>query len=135
MNATETFPLYVLSEIFAHVEVELPFEAVGLVWSDGSISPLINQARSQHRFTVSQALLAEALVAVDPAEKTLVAFYHSHPQGLLDLSKEDFESFKAQCRTFPLPWIVVTPNKKARLFRWNGSYNAPSKEDLCLSTN
>ena len=62
--------------IRAHAAEDAPLEAVGLVFADGSIQRLINQARSRHRFAISRSQLTEVLAA---AEQKPVCLYHSHP--------------------------------------------------------
>lgn len=130
-----TFPTEALELIFSHMEDDLPLEACGLVWSDGSITRLINQARSETRFAVSQTLLAEELAQVDVDEKLMVAFYHSHPRGLLELSNEDHASFKDQSSYVNLPWLIVTSDRRARIFVWSSLHQSPMSEELEVPAN
>lgn len=62
-------------DIWKHREEDSPLEAVGLVFLDGRTYRLINQARSEHRYSVNEALVAEA---VELHDSPLVAIYHSH---------------------------------------------------------
>ena len=113
------------TEILDHVASSLPNEAVGLLWSDSTITPLVNQARSPTRFVVSPTLLAEALSTVDPYDKYLVAIYHSHPSGHLAISTDDFGTLQTQLdNNVLLPWIIVTPDGRMAAWGWNS--------DLCL---
>lgn len=57
-----------------------PYEAVGVIHPDGTITPLLNQARSASRFMVNPTQLKERLL--DRMERGLNAdiwgIYHSH---------------------------------------------------------
>lgn len=94
-------------------------EAVGIIWSDSSVTPLVNQARSSKRFSVSETLFAETLARVDPAEKTMVSLYHSHPSGALFPSSEDQASILTQFRRgIFCPWTIIDPTSPAHTPRW-----------------
>jgi proteasome lid subunit RPN8/RPN11 len=94
-------------------------EAVGIIWSDSSISPLVNQARSSKRFAVSESLFAETLAQVDPAEKTMVSLYHSHPSGAMFPSSEDQASILTQFRReIFCPWTIIDPTSPPYAPRW-----------------
>lgn len=62
-----------------HVDAD-PFEAVGLIFEDGSIEPLTNQARSASRFFVNPNQLKETMVErfVRGANTDVWGIYHSH---------------------------------------------------------
>lgn len=97
------------AEILAHYHSELPNECVGLVWADGGIKRLVNQARSPDRFSISRTQMAEQMAA-RPEFDLLVAIYHSHPDGSPRLSKTDEDSLRTQFRKdLFIPWVVVTP--------------------------
>lgn len=94
--------------IWDHMLEDWPIEACGLVWDDGSITRLRNQAASPSRFTVGRTQLAEALAAVSPDEKLLAGVYHSHPNASGNLSDEDRESMKLMWLRIEVPWIIAT---------------------------
>lgn len=108
-----------------HMLDELPNEAVGLLWGDGSISRLINQARSPLRFAVSQPQLAEAMDAVDP-EILLVGLYHSHPGGRTTLSAEDEDQLRLQFTAgIWIPWFIINPSGNLHAWWWSQEESAP----------
>lgn len=112
--------------IFAHGEAALPNESVGFLWSDGTTSPLRNQAQSPERFAVGPTQMAEVLAAVNPEEKTLVAFYHSHPQNSANLSQEDQKVLHDQHKLgVGLPWLVSTPSGFLVAWWWADDYHGP----------
>lgn len=95
-----------LPEIYAHYQEDLPNECVGLVWADGKVDRLTNQARSPKRFSVSMSQLVEVMGA---RQGIIMAIYHSHPGGSTGLSWEDQFSLRAQfTKGIPFPWLVVT---------------------------
>lgn len=65
-----------LIEISAY---ESPNEAVGILCLDGTIFPLINQARSGSRYIVSNRLFNEAINELTGKGLYPVGVYHSHP--------------------------------------------------------
>lgn len=96
----------VLREIREHFQEELPIECVGLVWEDGQVDRLTNQARSSTRFAVSMPQLVEVMGA---RQGIVIAIYHSHPAGSTGLSWEDQFSLRTQFgKGIPIPWLVVT---------------------------
>lgn len=97
--------------IRTHLQEELPNECVGLLWGDGQVQKLINQARSPSRFSISQIQLAERLTEMDESN-LLICVYHSHPNGDLNLSWDDKRSMRRQWeRNIPVPWLIVTVDK------------------------
>jgi proteasome lid subunit RPN8/RPN11 len=95
-----------LTEICIHFREDLPNECVGLVWEDGEIQRLRNQASSPNRFSVSLPQLAERLAE---REGTVIAIYHSHPGGSSVMSSADKKSLSEQFdRGLPVPWLIVT---------------------------
>lgn len=117
--------------IYSHAADEHPLECVGLVWSDGSITRLINQSRSSEEFSVGRSQLADALALVDPDEKTLTAVYHSHPGGTAGLSTQDAASLRAQYLDgLHIPWVVVLPEDGYAIYEWDVLFDGPK----CLTT-
>lgn len=100
-----------VEEAYAHA-YSLPHEeVVGLVLSDGTIVRLTNQARSPHRFAVSQTQMAEALAEIDPDEVQVVAIYHSHPSTSTTPSLVDEQMMRDQKRDgIGLPWLILVPD-------------------------
>ncbi len=79
------------SEMLNHRFDDYPLEAVGILCVDGSVYPLINQARSAHRFEVSQILVREAIEALNRRGFSPIAVYHSHPTSSTGPSTRDVE--------------------------------------------
>lgn len=75
-----------------HVDDE-SFEAVGLIFEDGTTEPLTNQARSASRFFVNPSQLRETMVErfVRGANTDVWGIYHSHilPGSTSQPSDED----------------------------------------------
>lgn len=71
-----------------------PQEAVGILCSDGTNYPLINQARSDSRFEVSETLVREAIDALSRLGREPVAVYHSHPTSSSSPSNQDISMMK-----------------------------------------
>lgn len=72
-----------------HRDDAYPEEAVGILCSNGDTYPLINQARSGHRFEVSETLVKEAIEILENRGKEPVAMYHSHPTSAASPSARD----------------------------------------------
>ena len=107
------------SNVVAHMLRELPNECVGLLWSDGSISRLINQARSPSRFSAGGAQIAEAMEKVDQ-DLLLAAVYHSHPGGRSTLSDDDENQLRLQFAAgVAIPWLIVNPSGDMRVWWWS----------------
>lgn len=105
----------------------LPEEVVGLVLSDGSTIPLINQARSDRRFEVSVAQLANVLSLINPDTHLVYSLYHSHPGSSLDLSPADQTNMRIHWSAggLRLPWLVVSPEtSEARLWWIDEQFDA-----------
>lgn len=119
--------------IHSHLIEGLPEEVVGLVLSDGSIIPLINQARSSSRFEVSVAQMADVLASIDPEVRTVYALYHSHPAKELSLSFLDQRNLQIHYRTgLSVPWLVMIPDGSARMWWMDGDYGLPASYQFPL---
>ena len=77
------------ADIVASRNESYPNEAVGIICSDGNVFPLINQARSAHRFSVGETLVGEAINHLKYRGKQPVAVYHSHPESTSGPSASD----------------------------------------------
>lgn len=96
----------VLDEVYEHMMDDSPDECVGLIWGDGHVTRLINQARSHERFSVSVAQMAEALTS---RTGLIICIYHSHPGGTTGLSVDDQRSMREEWSNgYFIPWLVVT---------------------------
>ena len=73
----------------AHADTTSPHEVVGIIASDGSVYPLINQRRSASEFEVSSRLVREGIEQIKARDLEPVAFYHSHPTRTADPSDRD----------------------------------------------
>jgi len=78
-NATEILLASVSEDLVKARDDAYPNEAVGILCYDGAVYPLINQARSPHRFEVGETLVGEAINHLKHRGKMPVAVYHSHP--------------------------------------------------------
>ena len=95
-----------MPKVYEHFFDELPNECVGMIWADGLVTRLVNQARAPDRFSVGLPLLAEKL---GEREGVIIAIYHSHPNGSVRLSSHDEVSMRGQWRRdIPIPWLLVT---------------------------
>lgn len=72
-----------------HRDNAYPQEAVGILCSNGDSYSLINQARSGHRFEVSEVLVKEAIEILESRDMEPVAMYHSHPTSAASPSGRD----------------------------------------------
>ena len=68
------------NSLVQHRNESYPNEAIGILCADGEVYPLINQARSPHRFEVGETLVGEAINHLKYRGKLPVAVYHSHPE-------------------------------------------------------
>ena len=77
-----------------HTLAQHPLEAVGVLTLEGGLRPLINQARSSERFTVSKQLMEEAVQDIVSSDQTPYALYHSHPKGSPEPSTSDCDNMR-----------------------------------------
>jgi len=66
-------------DLYTAKDEAYPNEGVGIVTADAIVYPLINQARSPHRFVVNERLVHEAQQELKGQGHTPVTFYHTHP--------------------------------------------------------
>ena len=109
-----------------HRDKSHPEEAVGVLCSDGSSYPLINQARSNHRFEVSETLLEEAISMLNDVGKQPVAIYHSHPDTASSPSRRDIEMMK----TMPGALSVIVGLDGIAGWIWNNGIHSVGRIDL-----
>jgi proteasome lid subunit RPN8/RPN11 len=77
------------TDLIHHRNEVYPHECVGIICYDALVFPLINQARSDHRFEVGTTLVGEAINHLKYRDKVPVAVYHSHPERDSDPSDRD----------------------------------------------
>ena len=115
-----------------HRDSDYPHEAVGILCSDGSIYPLINQARSAHRFEVSQPLVKEAIGVLTQRGMEPIAVYHSHPTSSSGPSKRDIMLME----TMPGSLSIIIGQDGIAAWLWDGGLqsvtriNLPTKETV-----
>jgi len=116
-----------------HMRDELPNECVGMLMSDSSVVRLINQQRSPNRFEVSLTQMANTLALINPETHTVFAIYHSHPNGVLDLSIPDQHMMKEMwfLAGLPLPWLIVTP-EVTRIWWMDEQYQTFQSSDVAV---
>lgn len=95
VDAVETLMGVASTDMLTHRNDVYPQEAVGILCSDGSSYPLVNQARSPHRFEVSSPLVSEAVSMLNDVGKFPVAVYHSHPDSASGPSTRDISFMQA----------------------------------------
>ncbi len=80
-----------------HVIACYPEEACGLAAGNNAfvseIIPVTNQIHSQSRFFMDPQELLTALLQIEKKGLSLLAIFHSHPDGSLAPSQLDLESF------------------------------------------
>lgn len=77
------------ADLLAARHKDYPNEAVGILCADGSVYPLINQARSSKRFEVGETAVGEAINHLKYRGRFPVAVYHSHPTSDSGPSERD----------------------------------------------
>ncbi|WP_370460340.1 Mov34/MPN/PAD-1 family protein [Cytobacillus firmus] len=83
----------VYSEMLAHGEKELPFEACGLLSGSGkmikTIWKAINNKRKKNSFEINEEQLTLLLTKMEEKKEFLVGIYHSHPTAPPVPSRDD----------------------------------------------
>ena len=105
------------AQIATHCLSDLTVEAVGLVFLDGSIRHLINQARSGHRFSVSARQMQDLL---DVVGDNPIAIYHSHPSSKGVPSNAD-KAMMAELYDVldgPFPFLIWGRSDGLRVWLW-----------------
>ena len=120
------------TSLVTHRDSDYPHEAVGSLCSDGSVYPLINQARSAHRFEVSQPLVKEAIGVLTQRGMEPIAVYHSHPTSSSGPSKRDIMLME----TMPGSLSIIIGQDGIAAWLWDGGLqsvtriNLPTKETV-----
>ena len=102
-------------DIVASRNESYPNEAVGIICADGDVYPLINQARSAHRFSVGETLVGEAINHLKYRGKMPVAVYHSHPESASDPSQHD----QAMMQEMPGAVFVIVGSDGIAAWMWD----------------
>lgn len=113
-------------EMSNHRDEVYPHEAVGILCSDGSCFPLINQARSAHRLEVSAILVGEAVDMLTERGLSPVAFYHSHPTSASGPSLRDI----SMMQTKPQALFVIVGQDGIAGWLWDDSLHSVGKVPL-----
>ncbi len=92
-----------------HVAAEAPLEACGLVAGrdDGvsvAVYPIPNALHSPTRYRMDPRAQVRAFFAMEAAGLTLLAIYHSHPQGPPRPSATDLRE-----ATYTVPYLIWAP--------------------------
>ncbi|WP_101846086.1 Mov34/MPN/PAD-1 family protein [Halobacillus sp. Marseille-P3879] len=82
-NNALIIPKNIYKQMISHGKNHLPFEVCGLLsgcqpcikhnW------PFVNEAKSVHRFYVSQSVVEKTLLQIKEKSEEVLAVYHSHP--------------------------------------------------------
>ena len=94
----------------------LPYEACGLLMTDGQICFLTNEAESEGQYMVSGAQLEKAISALFGVESPDIdlledlVIWHTHPSGFVGPSKGDLESRRQPILNDLAHLVVALPN-------------------------
>jgi proteasome lid subunit RPN8/RPN11 len=126
MQASVTLMETAAFEMVEHRDEVYPYEAVGILCSDGSCYPLINQARSAHRLEVSAILVGEAIDMLRERGLEPVAFYHSHPTSASGPSNRDI----SMMQTKPGALFVIIGQDGIAGWLWNDGLQSVGKVSI-----
>jgi len=107
-----------------HAAKDYPNEAVGIICDGGFIHPLINQARSPHRYEVSKQLVVEAFETITSRGLVPIGFYHSHPSSTPEPSPRDVLHMSEYPNTL---FIIIGPTS---ISAWIASISHPDYPDI-----
>jgi len=97
----------VLLSLETHMGEVAPNECVGLLFGNGNVIKLINQARSPHRFFVNPQQLLDHDTEF---ASEITALYHSHPHRSAEPSGEDERMMKYLVTVWPDTYhIILSP--------------------------
>lgn len=111
---------HALPAIIDHAIEEYPIEAVGLIWDNGEIGRLRNQANSPNRFAVSGKLISELVASV--GERYPVIMYHTHPnvRSTADPSRADVAMMRELDAEGGNSLSLIVARNHAKLWALNG---------------
>ncbi|MCP3029093.1 Mov34/MPN/PAD-1 family protein [Halobacillus sp. A5] len=76
-------PMDIYNDMIKLGRMSLPYEVCGLLTGFRSTIytnwPLVNEAKSVHRFFVSQSVVEQTLKRIEEKSEEVLAVYHSHP--------------------------------------------------------
>jgi len=101
--------------IATHAADEYPREAVGIVFANGTIKRLINQARSNKRVVASADQVAAALNDSDSP----MCFYHSHPRTPAVPSSADKKAMAEQASHLTYVPLLIYGIDGLRVWVWH----------------
>lgn len=107
-------PLTVENVLQYMAKVSPENEISGLLSSDFTIYPIDNVARNKKSsFIMNAKQYSIASNNIKQAGNYIFCLFHSHPDGILELSKADIETMVMQ----ELDMLLITP-KECRMFAW-----------------
>ena len=112
--------------LIQHRDDDYPNEAVGILCVDGTCYPLINQARSNKRFEVSEQLVTEAIAQLKARKRRPVAVYHSHPTSDSSPSKRDVMMMEEM----PQASFIIVGNDGIAAWMWDNELRFIAKIPL-----
>ena len=113
-------------DLIASRDEGYPNEAVGIICSDAEVYPLINQARSSHRFEVGETLVGEAVNHLKYRDKHPIAVYHSHPESDSGPSARD----EMMMKEMPKATFVIVGIDGIAAWLWDGELQSVVKIPL-----
>ncbi len=111
----ETLLTAARTDLTKHRDDDYPNEAVGILCADGTVYPLINQARSHKRFEVSERIVTEAIAQLKVRKRHPVAIYHSHPTSTSEPSNRDI----MMMQEMPQASFVIVGSDGIAAWMWN----------------
>lgn len=108
----------IVDEIKAHAEGS-PYEVCGIVWSDGTVMPLRNEAMlPEEEFFVGKFQLSQVEFLANTFGKHVVATYHSHPSGSAVPSAADIATLRRLAEVADESPVSIIWGKKDGLRGW-----------------
>lgn len=129
-DATLRLPRSVREDVVSHARDGVPEEVCGVLGGrhgdpDGDSGPLIVEAARRVpnvadaprvAYELDPAAALEAMEAVESAGRSVVGFYHTHPDGPPCPSATD----RAEATWPGYVYLIVTPDGGAAAWRWTG---------------
>lgn len=97
-------------KVVAHCMRDKPREAVGLIWGDSVVTPLINESCDSDRrnWVRAENIRAAVDARTDAGDTPVLSIYHSHPRGQLLPSDRDHTTMKNWFEMgWDMTWTVV----------------------------
>ena len=125
-DEVEALLLVARADLLAARHDGYPNEAVGILCADGSVYPLINQARSSKRFEVGETAVGEAINHLKYRGRFPVAVYHSHPTSDSGPSERD----KMMMEEMPNALFVIIGKDGIAAWLWDEALRFVSRIPL-----